>query len=541
MHDSSATALRAGCTRVQFIGSASAAILLAATGAFGQSGPILWQNDGQSSFQAFGAILAGSGDLDGDGVPDLLVGCSEYGSSSGSAKAISGATGAVLYSWSAATHSDGIADAGDVDADGVTDVLVGDTFASPNFAAEGSAWVYSGATGAQLYRFNGGGPQRYLGADVGGVGDVNGDGRSDVIIGAWGETGFAGFSGVVYVRSGADGSQIHRIQGTVDHGYFGSSVTGVADTNGDGVPDFAIGAYNENELGHGTGAVYLYSGTTGAQLRKWTGEEFAANFGNQVRAAGDADGDGRGDLVVGSRFAGVNGRAYLLSGATGASLRTWSGYHPDEVFGASVDGAGDLDGDGKDDVVVGSDRYYVVSGWTGFVRAFSSATGELLHDFRGGSATARLGIAVTGVGDVNGDGIPDLAAGAIDEATPSGGAKSGRVFLFSGQRAGLLHDISPFDGGALSTFRVAGGQPGSLAVFAVSLAGSAPFASPFGTIHLSLPISVLATLPFTAQGTSQFQVFLPPSLTGVVIHSQAVEVQSPTAGAASQPLTLEMH
>jgi hypothetical protein len=522
--------------------SLSRTLLLAAAlagGAAAQSGQILQHFDGQANFQAFGGILAGCGDLDGDGVRDLLVGCQEYGSG-GDAHAYSGATGAVIHTWTAPGDGNGIADAGDVDGDGVTDVVVGDSLSTGG--GQGLVWIYSGATGAELHHFTGGAPDRYLGKDVGGLGDVNGDGRSDVVLGAPGEFGKASFSGVVYVRSGLDGSIIHRIEGTVANGWFGDSVAGVGDTDGDGVTDFAVGAYGEEDSvwTWDTGAVYLYSGATGALLRTWTGLQPHARFGDRVRGAGDTNGDGFGDLIIGAPTFQPNGRVYLYSGATGAQLATWGGYHPDEVFGSSVDGAGDIDRDGFDDVIVGADKYYSPSGWTGFVYAFSGKTAERLQYFQAGSTTGRLGTAVCGVGDVNGDGTPDLAAGAIDETTP-GGFKAGRVYLFSGKRVGLLHDVTPFDAGSVCTFRLVGGQPGSTAIFAASLAGNTALPTTYGTIHLSVPIIVLDVVPFGGSDVAQFSLSLPAAAAGVVVYTQAVEVYAGGGGLASHPLTLKMH
>jgi hypothetical protein len=146
------------------------------------------------------------------------------------------------------------------------------------------------------------------------------------------------------------------------------------------------------------------------------------------------------------------------------------------------------------------------------------------------------------VGDVDGDGLPDLAAGAIDETTPGGGFKAGRVYLFSGRRQGLLHDVVPFDGGGPATFRAVGGQPGSVAVFAISLAGNAKFNTPYGTIALSPPILVLATVPFAGDDVVELTFGIPPAATGLVVHTQAVEVFVPAGGgAASNQRTFEVH
>ncbi len=505
-----------------------------------QSGPVLHSSDGTSFSQAYGGILSECADIDGDDIPEVIVGCQEYGFGSGRVRVLSGADGSVIHQWSLIGHGDGVADAGDVDNDGVTDILVGDLFSSPNFGAEGTVWVYSGATGTELYRWDGGGNDRYLGDDVAGLGDINGDGHGDVLMGAWGEFGEKSFSGVAYVRSGLDGSVIYRIEGTVDHGYFGESVAGIDDVDDDGIPDFAIGAVGEDTLGSNTGAVYLYSGATGTLIDSWTGPVGNARFGDEVRSAGDVDGDGKADLVIAARFVAPNGQVFVISGATGETLATFAGYDPDEVFGTSVDGAGDVDGDGLDDIIVGSDQYYDPAGYTGFVRVYSVATGKLLSDFRAGSPTARLGYAVAGVGDVNGDGVPDFAAGAITQDTPAGN-DSGRAYVFSGALTGIVYEVRDFDAGATATFRVNGATPGSALFFAASLTGEAPLPTPFGVVNLSPPIILLPFVVVGASGEAELEATLPPGATGLVMFTQAVELFGGGGGQVSHPLQLEMH
>lgn len=512
--------------------------------AVAQSGPVLHAFDGTHALQAFGGQLAGCGDLDGDGVRDVLAGCQAYGSGGGMVRAYSGVTGAVIHTWTGFDSGNGVADAGDVDADGVSDVIIGDFWSSPTIAHQGSVWVHSGATGAQLYRFDGSQTSQYLGGDVAGVGDVNADGYADFLVGAWGEHTTQLFAGAVYLYSGFDGSVIHHKTGSVHDGFFGYSVAGVEDTDGDGVPDFAVGAVGEDALGSNTGAVYLYSGATGNLLQYWQGFEYNSNFGRQVRSAGDADGDGFGDLIVGAMFAAPNGKAYLLSGNTGAVLHTFTGYDPGEVFGHGVGGAGDVDGDGFDDVIVGADRFYVPGGYTGFAYVYSGKTGKKLQFLQAGGPTARFGNAAAGLGDVSGDGVPDLAVGAIDENT-SNGNRSGRVHVFSGVRSGLLFDVQDFSAGALSSFRVDGLNSTSTAGFFFSLTGAtAPVATPYGNAVLAPPIYLLGLAPAAANGEAVLNVPVPPGLTGLIITAQAIELYSsggPGAGQLTHSQALSVH
>jgi FG-GAP repeat protein len=505
-----------------------------------QSGPVIHSFDGLAAYQGFGGALSGCADLDSDGVRDLLVGCQAYASGPGLVRAFSGASGSLIHEWSGFQSGHAVADAGDVDGDGISDVMIGDQWAGPVFGSEGSAWIYSGATGDLIYRFDGGGTDRYLGTSLAGLGDLNQDGYGDFLIGAWGEYGQANFSGVAYVYSGIDGSVMARIEGQTDHGYFGSSGDAVDDVDGDGVTDFVIGAYGADSLGFNTGAVYLYSGATMNLLRSWDGPEYNSRFGGSVRSAGDVDGDGRGDVIIGAMFSGGNGEAFVYSGATGNLIYRWRGLNPDEVFGADVDGAGDTNGDGIDDLIVASDHFYVTGGYTGFVYVYSGADGKLLQYFTAGSATARLGNAVAGLGDVDGDGLSDLAAGAIDELTP-GGTKSGRVFLFSGARTGLLFEVARLQSGGAAILRLSGCNPTSNALFAYSITGPGPTSTPLGMVSLSPPIETFAPVPCDPNGAAEFTFSpLPPTAFGLTLYTQAAELYSAGGGALSHPLVVEV-
>lgn len=200
----------------------------------------------------------------------------------------------------------------------------------------------------------------------------------------------------------------------------------------------------------------------------------------------------------------------------------------------------DLDGDLHDDFIFGSDHFYVSGGYTGFVRAYSGRTGAMLQLFTGGSATARLGVAVAMLGDVSGDGICDLAAGAMDEDTPNG-SETGRVFVFSGVRLGLLFEVADLKAGGTVKFRLSGCAPTSHARFAYSLAGPGPFGSPFGSVDLTPPIKVLPRVACNAQGVASLTVGpVPPSISGLKIWAQAVELIQGGGGTLSHSLELEV-
>lgn len=505
-----------------------------------QSGPVLYQVDGLVPNQATGGAIAVIEDLTGDGINELLIGGERY-SSPGPTLLVSGANGRPLTTFTEPFFGDAVADCGDVNGDLVHDLIIGDMFAAATPHAAGKAWVYSGVPPYPvLYAFQGTQADQYLGGAVTGLGDLNNDGHDDFAIGSDGKHTPTAFAGMVEIYSGIDGSVMRTFTGIVDHGYFGESISFVEDVDGDGHRDLLIGATGEGPTTD-EGVAYLYSSVTGTLLHKWQGAEPYDRMGTKVASAGDANQDGIGDALVGAIYAGGNGEVYVFSGADGSELVRVRGYDPGEVLGSSLAGGYDLDGDLHDDFIVGSDHYYAPGGWTGFVRAYSGLTGDMLQLFSGGSPTARLGMAVAMLGDVNHDGVCDLAAGAIDQDTPNG-SETGRVFVFSGIRQGLLFEVADLEAGSSPRFRLSGCAPSSYALFAYSLTGPGPSSSPFGPVYLSPPIGILPYVACNANGVGELVLGpLPPSVVGLPVWAQAFELYAGGGGMLSHPLELEIH
>ncbi|MAW61051.1 MAG: hypothetical protein CMJ94_09460 [Planctomycetes bacterium] len=507
-----------------------------------QSGPVLYEVDGHMPGHGLGTSLAGVPDVTGDGVPDLLAGGFRYGSW-GRPVLIDGATGSVMHQFVGPNFGETVAPAGDVDADGYEDFLFGDIFASHLPPLGGKAWVFSGkAPHDLLYEFGGTIADQYLGGAACGLGDINGDGHGDFAIGSWGAPTTQPFAGRVDVHSGADGAVLYTIEGTFDHGYLGDALDAVPDVDGDGVMELVIGAVGETfPYGYNTGAVYLHSGATGALLQHWTGVSGNARMGTAVAGVRDLDGDGTGEVLVSAMFAGLNGEAYVYSGATGAQLFEFRGYDPTEVFGIDVDSSADSNGDGVDDLIIGSDAFYNVNGITGKVRVYSGADGRLLQDFRAGGPAARLGLGVASLGDVNGDGRGDYAAGAATIDTAAG-ADAGRVYVFSGKREGLVLEIASLvAGGAPVEAHLSGCAPSSQAVFGWSLTGAGPSSSPLGPIALSPPVQRTAPVPCQPDGSASLTLgALPPSALGLPVWAQAAELFAAGGGRLSLGLSLRV-
>lgn len=378
-----------------------------------------------------------------------------------------------------------VSGAGDVNNDGVGDVIIGALFENGGAAEAGRAYIFSGADGSPLDTLISPNPKAGggFGSSVAGIGDINNDGRGDLIVGAYRENGGASAAGRAYIFSGAGGGLLRTLTSPAPRfeGLFGQSVSGVKDVNGDGVSDIVIGTQQT------TGRVYIFSGLDGSLLHtlQSPSPEPADNLGG-ARGIDDVNGDGRGDVIAGVPTAdGGSGRAYIFSGADGSLLHTLASPNPQLLggFGWSVSGVPDLNFDGRGDVVIGASgqnlngehRAYIFSGadgrlliTLGFLTPSShsfaasvSGLDDVNHDergdvlveeslFEGGNAygnayifsgadgtlldslfsenTAPYGLRVSGAGDINGDGIGDMVAGA-GSADHAGLVNSGKAYI----------------------------------------------------------------------------------------------------------------
>lgn len=373
-----------------------------------QSTLFTWTGDDWNTL--LGWSVDGLGDVDGDGVPDVVTGrpANPFFDDPGSVFVISGGTGCRIHTF----HGDGpgrggygtsVACAGDVDGDGVPDVVVG---------AKGYVRVYSGATGATMHDWTG------LAGDaisVDGAGDVNADGFADVVVGA-------DFNPAAVVLSGRDGSTLLSLPTDDAPPFFVPvPVAGVRDVNGDGWPDVIVGRPVE-------GAAYLHSGRDGMVLHVFQGPARSGllqgpeMFGLAVSGAGDVDADGRPDVIVGGKY-----EVRVFSGKSGSLLHSFS-RHPDftQAWGRFVDGVGDVDGDGYDDVVVGTAHEEESN--RGAARVFSGRDGSLVYTLTGPKKCCWFGFSVSGCGDVDLDGRPDILVGAPTGPTMG----EGQAFVHSG-------------------------------------------------------------------------------------------------------------
>jgi hypothetical protein len=429
-----------------------------------------WTAEANQVGAAFGISVATAGDVNGDGISDVIVGANQYDngqSNEGRAYVYHGSASGLSTTpaWTAesnqseAQFGSGVSTAGDVNGDGFSDVIVGAEQYDNVPADEGRAYVYHGsasglaATAAWTAESNQSGSA--FGAEVSAAGDVNGDGFSDVIVGARFFDSGQTDEGRAYVyhgsATGLAAAAAWVRESNQEGAVFGNAVGTAGDVNGDGFSDVIVGAAGYDNIESGEGQAYVYhGGAAGLGLSpEWTAESNQANasFGFSVATAGDVNGDGFSDIIVGaSNFDNGHsneGRAYVYHGATTglASAPAWmaESNQVDARLGNAVATAGDVNGDGFADVIVGArtfdngendeGRAFVYHGTAAGLATTAAWTAE------GGQGFAELGIAVATAGDVNGDGYSDVIVGA--HLQDNGHADEGRALVYHGAAAGL--------------------------------------------------------------------------------------------------------
>jgi hypothetical protein len=499
---------------------------------------------GEAGGDESGRSVDRAGDVNGDEIDDLIIGASgadAAGSDSGASYVVFGSrsgfgasldlstldgTNGFKISGEAAGDLLGfsVSGAGDINGDGIDDLAVGALFADANGANSGASYVIFGSaggfaanlnlsalTGTNGFKISGEAAKDYSGA-VSGAGDVNGDGIDDLIIGAGGAGSDAGAGYVIFGSATAfpanlnlsalNGANGFKVNGEAAGDSLGNSVSGAGDVNGDGIDDVIIGAPGADANGADSGATYVIFGSTsgftavldlstltGGNGFKISGEHASDISGQSVSGAGDVNGDGIGDVIIGASSADSNGpdsgASFVVFGrangfAANLNLSDLTGANGFKVIaeargdnlGHSVGGAGDINADGIDDLIIGAIRAdphgsesgasYVLFGSTrGFAAKIGLSKLSAADGFKisGEAVEDQLGRTVSGAGDINGDGIDDLVVGA--PFADSKGTDAGTSYVIFGAPAVQINPstvvVVEADGDAV-TIKLAGGN-----------------------------------------------------------------------------------
>ncbi len=438
---------------------------------------------GEAAGDYLGNSVSTAGDVNGDGYDDIIMGA--YRSSAGRAYiffggpefsgSFSASSADIIIVGEAADDHLGcsVSTAGDVNGDGYDDIIVGAEDNDAGGDRAGRAYIFFGGPGfSGLFNassadvvITGEAADDELGRSVSTAGDINGDGYDDIIVGAWHNDTGGSNAGRAYIFFGGPGfsgsfnasSADVIITGEAANDHLGCSVSTAGDVNGDGYDDIIVGAHYNGAGGAWAGRAYIFFGGPGfsgsfnasAADIIITGEAMDNQLGISVSTAGDVNSDGYDDIVVGAHGNSVGGtaagRAYVFWGSpgfsgsfsassadiiiTGEAANDWLGY--------SVSTAGDINGDGYDDIIVGAylndaggsdvGRAYVFHGGPGFSGSFNASSANII--ITGEAADDLLGFSVSTAGNVNSDGCDDIIVGAW--RNDAGGTDAGRAYVYA--------------------------------------------------------------------------------------------------------------
>lgn len=432
-----------------------------------------WESDreilGTVGLSSFGWSIAINGDMNGDGIDDILAGAPSKGGGTGGYYVIDGATDTVIQIVNGENAGDRLglemATLGDQNGDGISEFVI----AAPGFDPGGREYA------GRIYIVNGAALNQYITVDGENAGDnfgdglevipdINGDGLNDIAVSAdMGDDGILPDCGILYLLDGKTGEELRRIYGIEANSRFGCEITHIGDLNSDGIEELLVGSKGaEVDLGNGletdVGRAFVLDGDTGIPIHVVSGESVLGYFGSAVSAAGDVDDDGVPDFIVTAQehtepsVGAECGAVFIYSGATGFLLRKHVGENPEDKFGKSVWGNVDVNNDGRLDVIVGAHlKDKAANDYPGGIYVFSN-NGDMILSYTGKGYRERLGAEIEVRGDRDGDGYPEFLVCGPDYRPPTSHPRVGRLleFEFDPFLSADTTEISATNGGTIN-------------------------------------------------------------------------------------------
>ena len=496
-----------------------------------------WTISGTTQNQQLGGAVAGIVDVNGDGANDIAIGAASPGNPPSSTPRVTvhdGLSGQIIYTilspilGTNTVFGAKIAGIGDVNGDVYQDIAI----LSWGAFNGGGLYVYSGQTGTLLWSFVGIGiTVNSYGSSLIGIPDVNGNNIPDIALLI--SNSNAG-SGTIRVFDGAGTSPLY----TVNSPIIGSSLAKASDVDGDGINDFVSGGLPSTPSII-NGIVSIYSGATGSLISSISDPTSSAGYFGRSVSSTDLNNDGLLDIIVGedSGLLSAASNVYVISLSGGQTYIQTLNLPTNFV---SVAGLKDADGDGYGDILVGSGPGY---GNTNQVRLYSGQTGGLINTFIGPSipntySSPAFGAVLADAGDINGDGLSDIVIGDHGAQSSTAG-QSGRAFVYR------LGGVRNYGTGSLTLawnpqaytpsigqFTVFGAQPNSNGIMVMSLAPAyTPLSSPLTPLFIDLnsPNPIFTTqIQFDNNGfyTSPVYNIRVPSIAGTTVYIQVANTNS---------------